>query len=169
MDEQVYGFLNMSTEDVRSDLMSAFALMKGINPRLRFIVTVSPVPLVATYEKRHVLVSTMYSKSALRAAAEDVTNLHGFIDYFPSYELIVGHFNGGRYFESDLRSVRTEGVEHVMRIFSQHYLGETDAVPESIEETIPESVSNGLLDEFNHGAKLFCDEELLAKPAESRV
>ena len=43
------------------------------------------------------------------------------VAYFPSFEIITGHYNHGRYFAPDLRSVTEEGVSHVMRVFLRHY------------------------------------------------
>ncbi|HEX2898601.1 MAG TPA: GSCFA domain-containing protein, partial [Bacteroidia bacterium] len=44
--------------------------------------------------------------------------------YFPSYEIITGSFNRGRYYSDDLRNVTEEGVAHVMRLFLRHAAGE---------------------------------------------
>ena len=44
---------------------------RSVNPALRILLTVSPVPLIATFEHRHVLVSTTASKSILRVAADE--------------------------------------------------------------------------------------------------
>ncbi len=71
-DENEHVFVNQSYEAVRSSLLEALSIMRSINPGLRFLLTVSPVPLVATNAGRHVLVSTMASKSILRAVADSV-------------------------------------------------------------------------------------------------
>ena len=44
-------------------------LLRDYNENMRFILTVSPVPLVATAGSEHVLAATLYSKSVLRAVA----------------------------------------------------------------------------------------------------
>ena len=98
------------------------ALMRSVNPRLRVLLTVSPVPLIATYEDRHVLVSTTLSKAVLRVAADAAQRRFDFVDYFPSFELIAASSAGGQYLEPDLREVRDVGVAHVMRCFSRHYV-----------------------------------------------
>jgi hypothetical protein len=53
------------------------------------ILTVSPVPLAATFTGRDVLVANMYSKSVLRAVAEEIRARFDFVDYFPSYESVM--------------------------------------------------------------------------------
>ena len=117
------------------------------------ILTVSPVPLIATYEKRHVLVSTTYSKSVLRAAAEVATRQFSNCHYFPAYEIITGNYNRGRYFEDDLRSVTAEGVDHVMKLFIKHYC----AAPAGGDDLI-----HAVTREIQQVAGIFCDEERLA-------
>lgn len=119
-DPEKYAFVNFRASDVIADLEQFIALLKVVNPTARIIFTVSPVPLIATAENRHVLVSTTYSKSALRVACEEVTKAYQNTAYFPSYEIIMGTFNRGRYFAEDLRSVTEEGVSHVMRLFLHH-------------------------------------------------
>ena len=42
-----------------------------MNPKARLVLTVSPVPLAATASGSHVLPATIYSKSVLRAAAQE--------------------------------------------------------------------------------------------------
>ena len=86
------------------------------------LLTVSPVPLIATYENRHVLQSTTYSKAVLRAVAQEVCDSMALVDYFPSYEIITTHAHKGRYFKEDLRDVTWGGVENVMNVFKRHYL-----------------------------------------------
>jgi hypothetical protein len=71
-DASQHMFVNQDYVAVRQSLVAALSLMRSLNPSLRFLLTVSPVPLVATAAGRHVLVSTMASKSILRAVAESV-------------------------------------------------------------------------------------------------
>ncbi len=84
---------------------------------LNFYLTVSPVPLTATASKEHVLVATTYSKSILRSAAGELSLSRDDVDYFPSYELISQPPTFGKFYESNLRSVKPEGVDYVMKHF----------------------------------------------------
>ena len=125
-----YIFINFSSLDVKNDLLKFMQMLNKKNPTARMILTVSPVPLVRTYEDRSVVTSTCYSKSALRVAAEEVCQSEPNIAYFPSYEIICGHFSRGSYFGSDLRNVTQRGVDHVMRLFLAHYGNNKLTVPE---------------------------------------
>lgn len=122
-DPCAYDFVNFGVADVAGDLADALDQIKRINPRARVIVTVSPVPLIATYEERHVLVSTTASKAVLRVAAEEVCRERDWAYYFPSYEIVSSPSTRGAYFEANLRSVTPAGVDHVMRLFLRHLYG----------------------------------------------
>ena len=91
--------------------------MWALNPNLKVLLTVSPVPLVATASGDHVLVATQYSKSVLRAVAGDAAQDHAAVEYFPSYEIIAAPPTRGAFFEPNLRGIAAEGVELVMRHF----------------------------------------------------
>jgi hypothetical protein len=121
-DDSRYEFVNFGVDEVRSDMAEFISLTRSLNPDLQFLLTVSPVPLVATYEKRHVWSSTVTSKSVLRVAADEVEKKFSDVIYFPSYEVITSPAAGGRYYHDDLRQVREEGVSHVMRLFTKHFL-----------------------------------------------
>lgn len=120
-DPAEHAFVNFDLAAVEADLEAFLADLKSVNPGVRVLLTVSPVPLIATYEKRHVLVSTTYSKSVLRVAAEQVMRRHDWVDYFPSYEIITGSYAGGLYYEDDFREVNNLGVAHAMRCFLRNY------------------------------------------------
>ena len=117
-----YRFHNFTTAEMEADLLAFVDLLRSINPEIRIILTVSPVALIATYEDRHVLVSTTYSKAALRVVADAATKARPAVAYFPSYEIITGPQARGEFFTEDLRDVTTAGVDAVMAIFRKHYL-----------------------------------------------
>jgi len=121
-DKKRHDFVNLGVTEVLEDLRDFMNLLRDINPKCRIILTVSPVPLAATAEPRHVLEATVYSKSVLRVAAEMASREVANVAYFPSYEIIASGF-GGDYYAQDKRNVTPEGVEHAMRVFLTHYTG----------------------------------------------
>jgi len=116
-DPERHVFLNYDYPRIRADLEAAMALMQGVTPGLRFLFTVSPVPLVATASGGHVLVATTHSKSVLRAVAGDLAAARDAVDYFPSYEIIASPPARATFFEPNLRSIAPEGVNLVMTHF----------------------------------------------------
>lgn len=120
-----YSFKNFSVQETIDDFNQFKNELKNINPAAKIIITVSPVPLIATAENRHILTSTTLSKSILRVAAEEISNSDDSVAYFPSYEIITGNFNRGSYFAQDLRLITEVGVNHVMRLFLKHYTNQS--------------------------------------------
>lgn len=110
-------FHNFSCTEVVADLEALINEARALNPALRFIFTVSPVPLVATQSGENVLVASSYSKAVLRAAVGEVVARHPCAQYFPSYEIISQPASFGQYLASDLREVTDRGVGHVMSCF----------------------------------------------------
>ncbi len=56
---------------------------------LNVILTVSPVPLMATHRPADVISANCYSKSTLRTVAETVTQRYERVCYYPSYESVI--------------------------------------------------------------------------------
>jgi hypothetical protein len=80
----------LSYAEVVGFLVEAVRLLqKHGPPDLRVLLTVSPVPLQVTHRPIDVIVANSYSKSVLRAAAEEVITGFPFITYFPSYESVT--------------------------------------------------------------------------------
>ena len=157
--ESDHEFVNAGAAETVADLEEFLAALRGVNPGVRVLLTVSPVPLIATYEDRHVLVSTTYSKSVLRVAAEEVVRMNEGVDYFPSYEIITGSFSFGAYYEADAREVSDPGVAHAMRCFMANYLepsSGTEASPAIARVSGPVEPQSGDDD-------IVCDEEAIGQ------
>ena len=128
-DPDIHAFRNLNYEETMRDMLIFIELMKGINPNFKMLLTVSPVPLTATAENRHVLVSTIHSKSILRAVAGELASRFDFIDYFPSFEIVMSPPFRGMFFQNNMRSVHEQGVDFVMsHFFAQHKPNQTKAV-----------------------------------------
>jgi len=158
MNKTKYVFRNFNYTEVVSDLTAWCIRLRDMNPSVRILLTVSPVPLNATYESRNVWTSTTYSKATLRAAAGDVSGALSYVDYFPSYEIITCPQVQGRYFEDDLREVKEIGVRHVMRVFGRHYLASTKG-SEVVESK--RQIRSNRLSRSSEVSNVFCDEDLL--------
>lgn len=157
-----YQFVNFGVDEVVRDLESFLKKLRLVNSGAKLILTVSPVPLMATYAPNHVLVSTTYSKSVLRVAAETVSRSCDGVYYFPSFEIIAGNYNRGRYFGPDLRTVTEEGVDHVMSIFMRH-LTEAGTAASGSRDMSKAGERDVATAELRALAEAECDEELLGR------
>ncbi len=159
-DPEAHVFHNYTYPEILRDLEAAFEIIWGMNPDLRILLTVSPVPLVATASGDHVMVATSYSKSVLRAVAGDLARDHAAVDYFPSYEIIAAPPMRGSFFEPNLRGVVAQGVDLVMTHFfggldasgaARHRAGAVDRVAASQAEMAAEDLvcEEMMLEKFN--------------------
>lgn len=159
-DPKRHEFYNQDIDDVLEDLTRFREALREINPKAQIILTVSPVPLMATAEPgANVLSATTYSKSVLRVAAETMRKRHSNIHYFPSFEIIMGSFNRGAYFADDLRNVVEAGVGHVMGLFMKYA---THADPDSLPKPAARDTSDrSLLKKAQELVEVECDEVAL--------
>ena len=155
-------FRNLRTADVRAQIGEFAARLRLVNPNARIILTVSPVPLAATASGNHVLPATIYSKSVLRAAAQEACEDLPEIFYFPSYEIVTGPQARGRFFADDLREVTEEGVDHVMRVFLRRAAGIEDM---TLRPNATESTADAFTTQVADWVETMCDEAMLDQDA----
>ena len=116
-DPEVFSFRNYTYRDIMPDFVEFRRRMMAFNPDIRFVITVSPVPLTATASGQHVEVATSYSKSVLRAVCGDLYDRFRNVDYYPSYEIITSQNARGAYYEANKRNVSEQGVATAMGVF----------------------------------------------------
>jgi hypothetical protein len=136
---------NFGVDEVTADLVRMISLARTINPDLKCILTVSPVPLVATASGRHVLVATTYSKAVLRVAADSVSRMLPDVAYFPAYELVTGPQAAGHAYEADLRNVTERAVSDVMAAFFATFLADATGNASVDAELADDRPTNGHL------------------------
>ncbi len=149
-DPEKHSFKNYKVHEIRAHFLAVRHLIRAINPRCKFLITVSPVPLTATASGKHVLAASTYSKSVLRAVTGELADRFADVDYFPSFELISGSLSRSMFYSANLRNVEPQGVESVMRVFfSQH------PKVAKVKVKVPRTKSANLADE------VVCEEALL--------
>jgi hypothetical protein len=104
-------------------LQTMFDVWSSFNPELQLIITVSPVPLHATFrgDEHHVIAANQHSKSTLRLAAEEFCNRQcGRATYFPSYEMVMNCIKDP--WDQDQRHVTPAAVAKVMTLFEAMFV-----------------------------------------------
>ena len=164
-DPAMHMFRNQTFDEVRAALVEAIFLLRTMNPALKVLLTISPVPLTATNSDDHVLVATTNSKSILRAVAGQVACELADVDYFPSYEIITNPFFEDDHFEANRRNVRATGVRFVMENFFADLARRSAAKPAvgGGEAQMPNAA-----DDTERASALYCEEEFLATFAPNR-
>lgn len=112
-------FALLGVEENVANLERAYRLTRARNPGLRWVVTVSPVPLAATFRDVDITVANSASKAILRLAADEFCRRHPEVLYFPAYEIVTSLTRWA--WEADNRHVRREVVDRIMRCFIGAY------------------------------------------------
>lgn len=145
-----YRLVNLGFPAVCADMEQFIARARSLNPKMRFILTVSIEPPLTTATTKHAVVANSYSKSVLRAVAGHLESKYACVDYFPSYEILNSPLTRDAWFEPDLRTVSAAGMAHVMT----HFLSEH--IPPQRRAANPEPLAATV-----HEAEI-CEEALLA-------
>ena len=87
---------------------------------IEIVITVSPVPLMATFSGRDVVVANTFSKSLLRTIAETWAKAHNNVHYFPSYEMVIN--SSPKVWEDDKRHLKGYITQYIMEVFKKGYL-----------------------------------------------
>jgi len=113
--------------------------LRSVNPAVKVVLTVSPVPFSDTFSGQDVVVANTYSKAVLRSVAQDLAHELDFVDYFPSYEIVMLS-DPSLAWLPDRRHVQREHVGHIVSEFMAAYLDVAGAVdvPASAVPAIPD-------------------------------
>lgn len=120
-DPSRHGFRLSTYEENLANLERVFDLLAANNPRLHVIVSVSPVPLRATFRQMDAVVADTAGKAILRAAVDAFVAGHrDRAVYFPAYELV--RVVEPQPFKEDNRHVRREVIDRIMELFESWFV-----------------------------------------------
>jgi len=99
-----YLFRTASVQENVDNVLYLINFVRNICPQIRIIVTVSPVPLLASFEYESAVQADCLSKSTMRLVAHEVVNHSGIpnILYWPSFEVFRwAASNASNYYAAD--------------------------------------------------------------------
>lgn len=119
-DPNLHEFHIMFYEEIISDLGYIYQTIKAINPGIKLIFTVSPVPLKATFRSDICATSaSSFSKAVILSAVHTFCLMRSDTHYFPSFEIVRDVLSA----KTDKRGVYSADVlECVMNIFHAFYI-----------------------------------------------
>lgn len=119
-DESRHGFRLSSVEENLDNLVAVQNLIRKHIPDCKVIVTLSPIPLMATFRPISCLSANSVSKAVLRVAVDELMRRGDEATYyFPSYEIVKEFFTDP--YGDDNRHVRPEIVQCILNTFAKHY------------------------------------------------
>ena len=112
----------LTVQDNLKELNYINKIIKLFNPNIHLILSVSPVPLLATFQtdNYHVAEATMLSKSTLRLAIDYFVMENSNATYFPSFEMVSYCVKDP--WDSDQRHINKEAVQKVMNMFNKYFV-----------------------------------------------
>jgi hypothetical protein len=146
----------MTVTEVIRDFLTAIDKIRAINPKVRIVISVSPVGIIATYEDRHVIESNCAVKAILRAAADEIKRSRPDIAYFPSYDLATVSPNVSRFYRDDTRRITSIGIDQTMRIFFDHLTEQATSSRTAVAE-----IKIDVHAEAESNSRVVCDEEAI--------
>ena len=122
-------FRVMSFAETKADIAEMHRLIRSHVPGAKILLTLSPIPLVATFRRVSCLTANMASKAIIRAALDEFlreheSELNQSLFYFPSMELVMQGFIDP--WEEDMRHPESYVLDTVMKVFEAAFCqGET--------------------------------------------
>lgn len=118
-DPSRHAFRVSTVAENKQNLQAILGLIRRHRPDARVILTLSPIPLVATFRPVSCITANSASKAILRAALDEFLReaAEPGLFYWPSYELVMELF--GERWKPDHRHVKPEILEFVMTLFGQ--------------------------------------------------
>ena len=99
-----YQFRTASVQENVDNVRYLIDFVRSVAPGIRIVVTVSPVPILASFEHESAVQADCLSKSTMRLVAHEVVNNSGIenILYWPSFEVFRwGGSNASNFYAAD--------------------------------------------------------------------
>jgi hypothetical protein len=117
-----FSFHVASCRETLEELNHVYEILSRYCPAdFQIVVTVSPVPLLATFRKMDVVVANSASKAILRAAVDQWADEHENVHYFPSYEMVLNSNPKGTWLE-DFRHCTSDTIAQVVQTFLTQFV-----------------------------------------------
>lgn len=112
----------LTVEENVSHIQRFFDIIKQHNPDFKLIISVSPVPFLATgrANEHHIISANTHSKAVLLVAAEKLVTNNPDMYYLPSYELVTQCEKDA--WHGDRRHVKSEVVARVVSMFEEIFV-----------------------------------------------
>ena len=112
----------LTVEETVQELEAMLTILRAHNPKIKIIVSASPVPLHATFrgDECSVITANGLSKAVQRVSAEMFALRNKDVYYFPSFESVM-HCTENAW-DADQRHVSREAVGKVMKLFTDMFV-----------------------------------------------
>jgi hypothetical protein len=134
-------------EENRANIAAIHDLIARHRPEAKIIMTLSPIPLVATFRDTSCITANAVSKAILRVALDEVVRAHraeGRLYYWPSYEIVMDVF--GAPFIEDRRHLPHPVLDYIMLQFERNWCrADLSGLPSLTEAWVKALAASNLL------------------------
>ncbi|MFN3916835.1 MAG: GSCFA domain-containing protein [Flavobacteriales bacterium] len=110
----------LGVNEIISELSSAFDRITDLNPRIKIILTISPVRYL-----KEGFVENNWSKATLNIAVHELIRRFDCTSYFPAYELVIDDLRDYRFYKEDMTHPSKQAVDYVWGRFASVYFSES--------------------------------------------
>lgn len=148
----------LGIEEITGKLMAVMQRIMALNPKVRFIFTVSPIRHLR--DGAH---DNQKSKATLLLAIDRITEaLPGNTAYFPSYEIMMDELRDYRFYADDMLHPSTKAIEYIWECFDKCYFNDATRVLNAKTGEISRGLAHRPFDPQSQGYIRFI-EQLLQK------
>ncbi len=109
----------LTVDECAEYLCRAIGRLRGVNPDVRVVLTVSPI----RYAK-YGFHGSQLSKAVLLLAANKVVRGQDMVEYFPAYEIVNDELRDYRFYREDMLHPSDQAVEYIWQRFGDTYFSE---------------------------------------------
>ena len=127
----------LSVEEIKASLENICALVKGVNPTVNIIFTVSPV--------RHLkdgFIENSQSKAHLLAAIHQLIDKRNNLFYFPSYEIMLDDLREYRFYTSDMIHPNNTAINYIWEQFKLVWINDKTTAIQKDVDTIQKGLAH---------------------------
>jgi len=144
-----------SPEEIKSSFDSMLSKMMAINPKIKILLTVSPV--------RHIkdgIAENNRSKAHLLTAVHEICDAIDNCHYLPSYELLIDDLRDYRYFNEDMVHPSNQAIEYIWDKISYHLLDPNERILRSDISKIVQAAMHRPFDPNSEKHKAFVAKQI---------
>ena len=148
----------LGVEEIAETLQSAIQRIMAINPKVKFIFTVSPIRHLR--DGAH---DNQKSKGTLLLAIDRITEaLSGSTTYFPSYEIMMDELRDYRFYADDMLHPSAKAIEYIWECFDKCYFNDATRALNAKTSEITRGLAHRPFDPQSPGYTRFI-EQLMQK------
>lgn len=145
----------VSIDEITEALSSVIERVTMLNPKIRFVFTVSPIRHIRDGFHENTL-----SKSTLHLAVGNIVSRFGNCEYFPSYEIVMDELRDYRFYAEDMVHVSALAERIIWQRLTETYMSKNVQQQIRRVEKFMQSVNHRIQNPESNETAAFCQKNL---------